>query len=105
METRQTIIASEGNNPADVFSMWSIEKIFTGMLVFEMLEVGVITESDLNKPIPFNQSIMNKLPLVVVDRLSVVTWHQIMTHRAGIGFSMQEYDEDKFQCNPEKISY
>lgn len=93
-EATSMLIASDGNNPSrDAFTICSIGKIFTGLLVYKMLEAGIIKEADLNKPIELNQNIMDRLPPKVQEQLHHVTWHQLMKHEAGIKQNMKEYDE------------
>lgn len=93
-QTELTTLVSEGNKPSDVFCMLSVGKIFTGMLIFKLLEKGVINEHDLNSPIRLDEAIMSKLPTNVQERLKTVTWHQLMTHMAGIGDYAEKYEQD-----------
>jgi len=67
------------------FSMHSVGKVFTQMLVFKMIRKGILTEADLNKSPKLDESVKKLLSLEVKERLEKVTLHQLMTHQAGLG--------------------
>lgn len=90
-----TVVASQENNSSDIFGMFSIGKVFTGLLVFKMLEQGIIKEKDLTTPnVQLQQEILRTLPIAVQERLKEVTLHQLMTHTAGIGEYANTYSAE-----------
>jgi CubicO group peptidase (beta-lactamase class C family) len=83
-----TVIASGGNKTSDIFGLFSVSKILTGILVFKMLsgDKKVLQEKDLTtKGIKLDTKVMEALPKIIQERLKEVTLHQLMTHMAGIG--------------------
>ena len=81
-------ICSENYKTSDMFSIQSITKVFTGLLALRMLEEGVITSDDLEKPsIKLTESATNKLENhpKILARLKEATLHQALTHHAGLG--------------------
>ncbi len=74
-------------HPFDIYSMHSVGKVFTGVLLLLMVQRGIIDEKALNRPIKFKKEIEDLLPEVVINHLSneKITLHQLMTHKANLG--------------------
>ena len=67
-----------------VYAMHSIGKVFTGYLIMIMLDIGVITDEDIKKPLHLDKNIFNKLPQKVRGILLKKTMLDVMTHKSGI---------------------
>lgn len=89
-----TTIASKENKGSDVFCMLSVGKILTGVLIFKLINEGILKKSDLEKIVELNEEVTKKLPLAVQERLKHVTLLQLMTHTSGIGNYARKYHED-----------
>lgn len=89
-----TTLCTNGNNDESVFSIHSVGKVFTGMLILTLLEKKVLSVDDLDKPIQISESAKAKLPESVVKRLENVTLHQVMLHRGGLGDYLGNYVKD-----------
>jgi len=81
--------------PAPVYAMHSIGKVFTGMLTLIMIKEGILSESALALPIQLADSAQailsrEKFPNVS-QQLELVTLHQIMTHQANLGGHLNGY--------------
>jgi hypothetical protein len=79
---------SEGYTPSDVFTTQSITKVFTGVLALRLMEEGIISADDLEKP-PMKladsaEKLLANHPKILA-RLKETTLHQAMTHQAGLG--------------------
>jgi hypothetical protein len=67
------------------FAIHSVGKVFTGVLIVEMIAQGIIPEEDLHKiPAQLDEEITNNLPEQVKARLQNVSLHQLMTHTSGL---------------------
>ncbi len=73
------------------FAIHSVGKILTGTLVLMMVEQGVISEDDLNRPVQLDKTVLKQLPNAVREQLKNVTLHQLMTHRGGLGDYLGNY--------------
>ncbi|MCS5709916.1 serine hydrolase [Candidatus Berkiella aquae] len=72
-----------GDNP--IFSIHSVAKVFTGILLMKMIRDGIISEDDIDKPIQLSDSVLQELSPAVQERLSHATLKQIMLHQNGLG--------------------
>ena len=72
----------DSNKPRAIHS---IGKVFTGVLISEMISKGLIPEEKLDSPIEIDEKVKESLPDAMRDRLSRTTLRQAMTHRAGFG--------------------
>lgn len=63
----------------------SIGKVFTGVLISEMISKGLIPEEKLDSPIEIDEKVKESLPDAMKVRLSRTTLRQAMTHQAGFG--------------------
>lgn len=93
-EGTTTTLCTNGNDEESIFSIHSVGKIFTGMLVLSLVEQGVLQEEDLNKPIQISESAKAKLPASIVNRLAEVTLHDVMVHKGGFGDFVGNYAAD-----------
>lgn len=67
------------------FATHSVSKIFTGVLVAEMIANGIITKDDLEKPVLLDDEVRKSLPEQVQERLKTTTLPDLMLHRSGLG--------------------
>ncbi|MBI2792507.1 MAG: serine hydrolase [Gammaproteobacteria bacterium] len=72
-----------GTNP--VFSIHSVAKVFTGILLMEMMRQNIITADDLDKPIQLSDEVLKELSPAVQEHLTKVTLQQVMIHECGLG--------------------
>ncbi len=84
-------IASKRIDPQLPFNMFSVGKIFTGVLLLQMVQQGIIKENNLHEAIQLDHAILEKLPLQVKEQLHHITLHQIMTHTAGLADYLDQY--------------
>lgn len=84
-------LASEGVNPNTPFAMFSVGKVFTGVLMLIAISKQLISEADLDKPIRLAASVRKKLSKEVRQRLDQVTLKQIMLHESGLGDYFPKY--------------
>lgn len=73
------------------FAIHSVGKVLTGVLVFMMMEQGVLTEQDLQSPVQLDNTVLKKLPKPVRDQLKKVTLYQLMIHQGGLGDYLDQY--------------
>lgn len=94
-------VQSHGIPDASAFSIHSVAKIFTGVLVFRMIEEkpnkqdSILSEELINSPIinQLDSEALNYLPPSIRHHLeqNKITLFQLMTHRSGLG----DYGYDK----------
>ena len=72
-----------GANP--VFSIHSVAKVFTGVLLMKLINEGIINEKDLDLPISLDKRVLDELSEQVQERLQKTTLRQIMLHESGLG--------------------
>ncbi|MGE3318662.1 MAG: serine hydrolase [Candidatus Berkiella sp.] len=72
-----------GRNPT--FSIHSVAKVFTGVLLMKMIDDGIMSESDLDEPIQLDEAVLRALSPEVQQRLTEVSLKQIMLHESGLG--------------------
>lgn len=82
-----------GDDP--VLAIHSVAKVFTGILLMKYLHEGinngtdaeepVIKETDLDKPIDLDPSVLAQLSPEVQGHLKGVTLRQVMLHQSGLG--------------------
>ena len=72
-----------GANP--VFSIHSVAKVFTGVLLMKLINEGIIKEKDLDQPISLDKRVLDELSPEVQMRLQKTTLRQIMLHESGLG--------------------
>lgn len=87
------------SNSSAVFAMHSLGKVFTAMLVFVLIRDGIISEKDLHRPIEISNEVEKQLPYSIRQRLKQVTLHQLMTHHAGLGDYLKNYQDRIKQGN------
>lgn len=85
-----TPVIPENKSP---YAMHSVGKVFTGMLALRMIQEGVISESDLKKPL--DEDFIKQLPLSLQSHLreNKITLHQLMTHHSGLGDYLDNYTD------------
>ena len=88
---KTSTLCTEGNDEESIFSIHSVGKIFTGILVLRLVEQGILQEKDLDNPIQISESAKTKLPSSVVERLKDVTLHDVMVHKGGFGDFVGNY--------------
>ncbi len=84
--------SSEGIEPNTPFSIHSIGKVLTGMLVFELIHKGVIPESALTDPLELDPRVLQELAKRAPSVLShlqenKITLEQLLTHQGGLVLS------------------
>ena len=83
---------------SQAFALHSITKVFTGILICEMIAKGIISEDDLNTPpMPLDSEVVAKLPPKVQERIGKSTLHQAMTHTSGLQDYLGKYLGDTKQ--------
>lgn len=93
-EEKTSTLCTVGNDEQSIFSIHSVGKIFTGLLVLRLVEQGILKKEDLIKPIQISESAKAKLPDSVVERLKDVTLHDVMVHKGGFGDFVGNYVKD-----------
>ena len=78
------------------FATHSVGKIFTGVLVIEALRQeplrpAILQEEQLNQPVKLEESVLEKLPEEVREKLKTTTLHQLMTHKSGLQDYLDNY--------------
>ncbi len=96
VKTKDDVREIGSENSDKPFSIYSIGKVFTGVLILEMVSRGIIPEADLSATglqldEDVKKTLQYKLP-EVSKRIDKVTLHQAMTHRAGFGDYLENYD-------------
>ena len=85
------------------FATHSVGKLFTGVLTIEALRQGILEEDQLHQPVRLEQSVLDKLPENVRERLKTTTLHQLMTHKSGLGDYLDNYIvHPEIPLNPNK---
>lgn len=86
-------LSSDNNKPDAVFSIHSVGKVFTGVIILDLINRGILDEDALSKPIEISESAKSKLPPEVVERLGLVTLtlHDVMLHKGGFGDFLGNY--------------
>lgn len=77
------------------FSMHSVGKVYTGMLVLSLMEQGVITEEILDSPLELDEATKASLQdyPAVLKRLEEVKMRDLMVHEGGLGDYLGKYDK------------
>lgn len=75
----------------EICSMHSIGKVFTGMLIIQLISKGIINEKQLKKPIELDKKVLNKLSPKVRNRLQKTTFLDVMTHNSGLKDYLPKY--------------
>ena len=75
----------------DIRAMYSIGKVFTGMLVILLVDDGTIDEKSLHKTIQLDKNVLNKLSSQVKARLNETTFLDVMTHSSGLKDDLPKY--------------
>jgi hypothetical protein len=89
-----TTISTAENNNDSIFSIHSVAKIMTGVLVCVLLERNILNKSDLTSTIQIDPSLLASLEIShpnIAKRLTEVTLLQAMTHNAGFVDYMRGY--------------
>lgn len=74
------------------FALHSIAKVFTGVLICEMIAEGIISKDDLkNLQLPLDPEVVEKLPPKIQKHIQKTTLHQAMTHTSGLSDYLTEY--------------
>lgn len=84
------------NKSSSSFAIHSVGKVFTGMLVLQLVTEGVLEEKHLTEPLKIDFIKSLPLPEKVQNHLieNKITLHQLMTHKAGVGDYLDNYFED-----------
>lgn len=94
------IIASSTITELDTpFSIHSISKMFTGILMLIMIQENIIPEVWLQQSLQISDTTKKLLPSNIIEQLDKVTVHQIMTHRGGFG----DYTVNYFDTLAQKV--
>lgn len=75
------------------FSIHSVGKVFTGMLLMVMIQKGIITEEMLDEPIQLEKHVVEKLREkgISQEQLNKITLRQAMQHKSGLGDFLGNY--------------
>ncbi len=86
------LFSSEGINPETPFAIHSLGKMFTQMLVLQLVQKGIISKEIL-EPIELDPLVLERLPESVQNHLKEQrpTLHQLMLHRGGLGEYLDNY--------------
>ena len=76
---------SYSTGSTEPFCIYSLGKVFTGMLLMTMIQEGIIDEETLDKPIQLEEHVHNRLPKALHEPLKTITLRQVMTHTSGLG--------------------
>ncbi len=88
--TDSRAIGSEGSEK--IFSLHSIGKVFTGVLIAEMIARGIIPEEELTRVgLQLDSDVKDALPEAVQMKIDEASLHQVMTHRASLGDYLGKY--------------
>ena len=85
--------ASAGINSTTPFSIHSVGKVFTGILVLRLIHLGKLDKEVLDKPVQLAPSVIEGLPKNVQRHLKEngITLRQLMLHEGGLGDYMEKY--------------
>jgi CubicO group peptidase (beta-lactamase class C family) len=95
----ETITSSEIIDPNTSFSIHSISKMFTGILMLIMIQENIVPEAWLQQPLQIRDTTKKLLSSDIIEQLNKVTVHQIMTHRGGFG----DYTVNYFDTLAQKV--
>jgi len=74
------------------FSLHSVAKVFTGILICDLISKGVVPEESLHKiGIELEEDIKSQLPKSVQEQLTQVSLHQLMIHKANLPDYLDNY--------------
>lgn len=91
-QLNQETMASLNIDASRTFTICSVGKVFTGILMLKMLQAGVISEDMLDrKPPPLDQKVLDQLSPAVRTRLKECTLRDLMLHKSGLGNHLQGY--------------
>ena len=78
-----------------MFTVHSLGKVFTGVLISDMIAQKIIPQDQLSLVgVQLDEDVMLKLPETVVDQLKKVTLHQVMLHEANLPDYLGNYLDD-----------
>jgi len=84
-----------GENLSRPFPIHSVGKVFTGVLIAEMIAQGKISEADLNKRgVELDRDVEKELPETVRTALKGATLHEVMTHKANLPDYLEKYSNE-----------
>jgi len=81
------------HNSDNIYWIFSVDKVFTGILVILMIHNGIINEKDLFEPIGLDKEVIEQLSSDVIKRLRTTTFLDVMTHNAGLLDYLSKYGE------------
>ncbi len=84
-------LASEDVDSKKTFAIHSVGKVLTGVLMLRMLQEGVVSEEDLDKPVQLDPSVLESLSDEVREKLKTVTLKQLMLHQSGLRDYLMHY--------------
>ena len=88
--------STDDYKPDTIFSIHSVGKIFTGIIILDLIDRGILSEKALHEPIEISESAKLKLAKVaplVLGRLNskTLTLHDVMVHKGGFGDFVGNY--------------
>lgn len=88
----QETMASANIDASRTFTICSVGKVFTGVLMLKMLQAGIISEDMLDrKPPPLDENVLEQLSQEVCAQLKECTLRDLMLHKSGLGNHLQGY--------------
>ena len=105
VETPNNSLNIGSEDSKKVFSLHSVGKIFTGILMCNLISKGVVPEESLHKigielgeekksQLPKDEEIKSQLPKSVQEQLTKVSLHQLMTHQANLPDYLGNYMDE-----------
>lgn len=93
------VIGSDGIDPSAAFSIHSVGKVFTGMLLLRLIHQKKLNETILKVPLyelgPKVSKILDMLPLKIKKHIreQKITLHTLLLHKSGLGDYKGKYSE------------
>lgn len=87
----QETMSSPNIDASRTFSIHSVGKVFTGVLMLKMLQAGVISEDILNKPPNLGEKVLEKLSPDICVKLKQCILSDLMLHKSGLGNYLEEF--------------
>jgi hypothetical protein len=92
VETPDNSLNIGSEDSEKVFSLHSVGKVFTGILMCDLISKGVVPEESLHKiGIELEEDIKSQLPKSVQEQLTKVSLHQLMIHKANLPDYLDNY--------------
>lgn len=74
-------------------SIHSVGKVFTGVLLLDLIQKGIIKEEALDQPIKLPATTLKRLPPSIRAHVERTTLRQMMVHESGIGDYLGNYQK------------